>query len=313
MIKRLYFIFFCLLMATVAEGKVLIVVVKSRDIAPYNIALEGFKRALKRGRINSNIIEYDMKGELKKGQEIIKEVKAVNPDLILILGSNATQVISSSIKDIPIIFSMVLNPVASGFIKSMQSSDNNLTGASMDIPIEMQFEKLRSIIPNLRKIGVLYSPMESKTIIEDASDVAKEMGLVLIAQEVSSEKNVPSALEILFEKRADALWMVADGTVFTTQSSKHILLYTLRNGIPFMGLSLSYVKAGALLALSWDYQDIGRQSGELALRVLSGEEPGQIPITVPRRTSLVLNLKTAKRIGIKIPPSVLTEAEEIFE
>lgn len=313
MIKRLYFIFFCLLMATVAEGKVLIVVVKSRDIAPYNIALEGFKRVLKRGRINSNIIEYNMKGELREGQEIIKEVKAINPDLILILGSNATQVISSSIKDIPIIFSMVLNPVASGFIESMQSSDNNLTGASMDIPIEMQFEKLRSIIPDLRKIGVLYSPMESKTIIEDASDVAKEMGLVLIAQEVSSEKNVPSALKILFEKRVDALWMVADGTVFTTQSSKHILLYTLRNGIPFMGLSLSYVKAGALLALSWDYQDIGRQSGELALRVLSGEEPGHIPITVPRRTSLVLNLKTAKRIGIKILPSVLTEAEEIFE
>ena len=293
-----------------AEG-VTVAVIKSRDIAPYNAAWEGVKETLERKGISFHITEYDLGGNLEKGNAITGAIKTSHPDIVLTLGTAATQVARQDIKDIPIVFCVILNPVASGLVNSMRSSGNNLTGASIDIPPETQFERLRAIVPGLRKIGTLYNPREMGPVIHEASAVAERMGLELVTVEVKSEKDVPDALASL-EKGIDALWMTADSIVYTPSSIRFILLYTLRGRIPFMGLSPSYVRAGTLFALSIDYRDVGRQAGGLVMEIIEGKKPAELPITVPRKTYLTLNLITAERIDLKLSPDILEGADEII-
>jgi len=297
------------------RGEFKIAVIKSKDSAIYNSALEGFMKALKDKNVNVKepTSIYNMEDDAAKGREIVSQIKTAKPDLILTLGTMATKAASRDIKDLPIVFSAVLNPVDGGLVKNMKSSGNNLTGATMDIPIKTQFEWLKKVVPDVNKIGVLYNPAETKVVIDEASKIAETMKVKLVAAPVHSEKDVPKSTRDLVRK-VDALWSVADTTIFGIQQSrKFIVLETLRKKIPFMGLSRSFVKAGALLALSYNYEDIGRQSGELAVRILAGEKPSQIPITVPQKVSLFLNLRLAGRIGIKIPNDIIDKADEVFK
>ena len=114
-------------------------------------------------------------------------------------------------------------------------------------------------------------------------------------------------------QKVDGLWAVADTVVFTPQSTQYLLLYTLRQGIPFQGPFTSFVKAGALFTLAWNDKDVGRQAGELAVKVLAGESPRYIPITTPRMIYLILNLRTAEQINLDIPPHIVSVAKEVYQ
>jgi len=294
------------------RGAFTIVVIKSRDSALYNAALAGFKKALKDKDIKAAMHIYNMKGASKAVGRSILQIKTLKPDLILTLGTMATTLASENIKDLPIVFSAVLNPVDGGLVKSMKSSGNNLTGASMDIPVKTQFEWLKKVVPNAKKIGVLYNPDETKAVIDEASKIAGKMQLKLVAMPVHSEKDVPKSTQDLI-REIDVLWAVADSTVYSQQSAHFILFHALKTKTPVMGFSRLFVKAGALLALSSNHEDVGRQSGELAVRVLTGKEPSAIPITVPEKVFLSLNLRVAKEIGIKIPSHITDRADEVFK
>ncbi len=308
----IYLVVIVIIPCFAGDRTVVIAVIKSQDIEPYNTALEGFNKALQKEGIKAQLFNYNMKGSEEGGHKISKKVISKKPDLVLTLGTKATQIAVQDIKDIPVVFSMVLDPVASGFVKSMKSSGNNLTGASMNIPIKVQFETLKAVVPKLKRIGVLYNVEENRVIIDRALTVAKGMGLELIAIAASSEKNVPRAMSN-FGKGIDALWMVADKIVYSPPSRQFILLHTLKNKIPFMAISPQFVKSGALLALSCDNASIGRQSGELAVKILNGAQPTDLPITVPKKIRLAINLKTAERIGLKIPSQLVDKANEVFK
>jgi putative ABC transport system substrate-binding protein len=149
-------------------------------------------------------------------------------------------------------------------------------------------------------VGVIYNPSETESVIQEATKAAEEIGLKLVSIPIISEEEVPEALRTL-DGKVDALWSVADSTVFSRGSTKFILLHTLRNKIPFIGLSPAFVKAGALMALATDYQEVGTQCGELAVRILSGDHPSSLPITMPRTITMYLNLNTAEILGLEVP------------
>jgi putative ABC transport system substrate-binding protein len=288
-----------------------IVIVKSSSSDPFLKAVEGFKKEIRKSQIEAIFVEYDVSDESNPEPQIAQKIQDLKPDLIVTIGSRSTAIVSQKIRDIPIVFSMVLNPVSSGFVQSMRSSGNNLTGASLDIPLSIQLEKFKFLVPKLKKLGVLFT-QDSKPVIIEAQSICKKMGVELVSKLISSEKEIPGATEALAQE-VDGLWAVADTIIFTPQSTQYILLYTLRNGLPLMGLSPSFVKAGALFTLACDHKDVGRQAGELALRILSGEEPAQIPITIPRMIYLCLNLRTAEQINLKIPDNIVSVAKEVFK
>lgn len=312
-IKRLslVIIIFFLLCHNLSAHEKTIVIVKSSSSTPFLKAVEGFKKEIRKSEIEAILIEYDISDQSKGEGRIAQKIRDLKPDLIVTIGSRSTAIVSQKIKDIPIVFCMVLNPVSSGFIQSMRSSGNNLSGASLDIPVRIQLEKFKLIVPKLKKLGVLFT-QDSKQVIVEANRVCKKIGVELVSELIHSEKEIPEAVEALAQE-VDGLWAVADTVIFTPQSTQYILLYTLRNGLPFMGLSPSFVKAGALFTLACDHKDVGRQAGELALGVLSGEEPSQIPITIPRMIYLCLNLRTAEQINLKIPEKIVSVAKEVFK
>lgn len=285
---------------TYSHARELIAVIKAREAEPYEVALKSLRRTLKEKGIDAQIEEFFVGDDAQGKDDRVVEIRKKNPQLIVTLGSAATERVAKVVKDTPVLFCMALNPMASGFIRSMSASGNNLAGASLDIPPQLQFEAIRSLVPNTKKIGVIYNPQETETVIQQARKAAKEMGLELVAVPISSGDKVPDALRTL-DKSVDALWSVADGTTFTPASAEFIFLHTLRNKLPFMGLSPAFVKAGALLALAIDYQEVGAQCGGLATKILSGENPASLPITTPQRLVLYVNLKTAETIGLKIP------------
>jgi putative ABC transport system substrate-binding protein len=304
------FIFLLLCQNLYAQEK-RIVIVKSSNSPSFVRAEEGFKKEIRKSEIEAILVEFDVSDESKREHEIAQKIRDLKPDLIVTIGSRSTAMVSQELEDIPIVFCMVLNPVSSGFVGSMASSGNNLTGASLDIPIEIQLEKFKLLVPNLKKLGVLFT-QDSKQVIVEAKRVCENIGIELVPELIYSEKEVPGAVEALAQE-VDGLWAVADTIIFTPQSTQYILLYTLRNGFPFMGLSTSFVKAGALFTLACDHKDVGRQAGKLALRIFSGEETSQIPITIPRMIYLCLNLRTAEQIGLKIPENIVSVAKEVFK
>ncbi len=294
-----------------SDGPITVAVVLSRDIAPYRDALRGFRTELERSRQKLRFYEYNVELSVNRPDELVERIRSRSPDLVVTLGSVATNLIAERIRDVPVVFSLVLPSSGRKSLDDLRASQGNVTGATMEIPLATQFRKIREVLPKAKTIAVLYDPEVSGPLVEVARLEAERAGLELVALPVSSEKDVVRIMRDLDES-VDVLWSVADSTVFSPQGLRHILLSTLRTRLPFVGLSPSFVKAGALLALSCDYQDVGRQSGELAVRILDGEAAGNIPIVVPREVSLSLNLHTARQIQVAISEEVAQAAAQLF-
>jgi len=291
-------------------GPRLIAIVKTGEFSSYLRAVKGAKHVIIQSGEEVEFIEYTIPEELPEKNTVLKEIKAKRPDLILTIGSKSTELVSEYIKDIPIVFSAVLNPVVSGLVSSMNFPQANLTGAALDVPLKIQLEKFKLIVPHLKSVGVVYTS-ETEPLVQEAQAISKELGIDLVAEVIESEKEIPSVLGKL-ENEVDGVWAVADPLIFTPQSTQFILLFTLRKGLPLMGLTPSFVQAGALFTLAPDYKDVGRQSGEMALEIISGKEPKHIPVSMPRMIYLYLNLKTAQQINLGIPQDLIEVAKEVF-
>lgn len=292
-------------------GPATIAVVLSRDIAPYREALRGFQSSLDTGRQQYRVVEFNLEAFSADPEGLVAKVRSRRPALILTLGSAATSLVAGAVQDIPIVFSLVLPSSGGGSLEELRVAHRNISGASMEIPVRTQFAKIREVLPAAKRIGVLYDPKVSGPVVESARKVLADMGFELVSIPVSSEQDVVQQME-QEGGRVDLLWSVADSTVFTPQSLRHILLWTLRSRVPFVGLSPSFVKAGALLALSCDFADVGRQSGEIALRILSGEDPSRIPTAAPREISLSVNMNTARQLQLAISEDIRRRAEVFF-
>lgn len=299
--------------AGAAQKQCNVAIVKSWNIPQYNTGLEGFYDVMNDAKVECKTAVYSLDGEAPDAGQLIQKIRTFKPDVILTVGSRDTSIVSENIKDVPIVFSMVLYPVASEFVPNLKSPGRNLTGAAIDIPIERQLRTLLRMLPKLKRVGVLYSPGETLPVVEEAKRVAASINLVLFAEQVNSESDVPHALDRLDKYKMDALWSVADGRIFTGPSTQYIGEYVLRRGIPFMGPGNEFLKAGAVVALDADYMDCGRQAGEITLRILNGAEPEHIPVATARTVKMGLNLQTARHIGVTVPPSMIEDAWIVIE
>lgn len=291
--------------AAMAAGEVRITVLVSYDAPPFEQALDGFKEHLVRQGAAAVYATYPLQDLSGEAGRQLEATASDGTRLILALGTPALEAAAQQAADVPIIAGMVLQEADIRRAK-------NASGVFLDFPIETQFAWLRRILPEARRIGVVYNPAENRGAVETAGTVAKSLGLQLVAVEVSTPAELPAALESL-SNRADALWGLSDSVVVTPQTAKNLLLFSFRNRIPFIGLSAAWVKAGALYALDRDYRDIGRQCAELALMVLSGVDPGSLAPVPPRRITYSLNLKTAEQMKLEFPAALRRQAEELYQ
>jgi len=279
-----------------------IVVIKSRDTAPYNIALGGFKDYLKRQHIDVRITESVLRGKRQDDLLNIREViKSMRPDLVLSLGTPATRLARETANNIPVIYTMVLDPKA-GKVSP--------PGVSMDIPIQIKLRHLKRILPGARRIGLIYSP-NSTSASEKVFQMGGRLGFEVVGKKINSAKELPDALKELWQ-RSDCFLMVPDSSIYSAKSVEYLLVEGFRKNVPVIGLSSSYTKAGALFSFDCDYKDLGEQAAGIVLKILNGEDPAKIKYLGSKKINFSLNLLAAQRLDIKISSEVIKEAREVF-
>lgn len=291
--------------ASAPPAGVRIAAIVSQDAPPYEEALTGFKSHLERTGAPVQVDVYLLHGDPAGVDAALSAARRDRADVLFTLGSLATQAAVRQVKDTPIVAGLVLRT------DDLEASANG-TGVVLEFPVETELRWLQRLLPGQRNIGVLFNPAENQGRIDLAARAARDLGLSLHVRRVETPRDLPGALESL-SSRADVLWGVADQVVLTPQTVKPILLFSLHNRIPFVGLSATWVKAGALYALDRDYGDIGRQCAEMAARILQGTAPRSIVPASPRKVVYSVNMRTARILKLDIQSGLLQGALAVVD
>lgn len=286
-----------------------IAVVLSSAVGPFVAASDVLLIRLDRSPVQPELLLFDLEGSDGDAPKVLEDIRAENPAAIVTIGTLATRVVLHERWDAPIVYSMVLYPESSGIVAGPGRA---LTGASLDVPLATQFETLRTLLPKAKRVGVVYDPSQTGQVVAMAPAAARRQGFELQAVAVENPSDAMRAVERLLAD-VDVLWSVADGTVFTADTSSAIILAALQARVPLFGLSDAHVRSGALAALSCDYGDIGAQTAELVLRVLGGAAARDVPRTAPRKAALHLNLRTARHIGVDVPDALVEGAVSVIQ
>jgi putative ABC transport system substrate-binding protein len=289
--------------ASASAGQV--AVISSADVDAYKEALRGFKKIVR----HQIVAEYDMEGNLEAGKKILADIQArVKPDLILAIGPWAFQVTAAQPSNIPVVYAMVLNPPS-----VVPAGAKNVTGASMNVPVETTIRFFKQLGSQIRRVGVIFNRAKTGYLVKRATQVGREHGLEIIDREIRSAKEAIHALDS-WQDAIQALWILPDEIVLTPEVVQYMVLFSYRKKIPLIGLSERQAQMGALLSLSFgSSEDIGRQAAELANNILEGQPPDRIPFTMARQVKLTVNLKAAEKLGIEIPKSLLGSASSVIQ
>ena len=292
----------------VAEVTPRVAIVKSSSVLPFNQAMDATIDVLRHDRLQPEILTFDLDGDEARAATVLAAVSSAHPQLLITIGSLATAAVLKSLPTAPVLFSMVLYPRESGFLTAPA---RQVTGVSLDIPFDVQFKYLRRLFPTAHRVGVLYNVGETGTLIEEARKAAAAHGFTLVAEPLDDPTRAVATFERLMDN-VDVMWSLADSHVFTPQTTSALILASLRRGVPLFGLSTAHVRAGAVAELYCDYADIGRQTGETALHILSGKQAGTIPVAAPQTVGLALNLRSARHVNLPISRELEAEAHEVI-
>jgi putative tryptophan/tyrosine transport system substrate-binding protein len=237
---------------------------------------------------------------------------------VILVGGNLDGVraaISES-QTIPIVFTTASNPVTNGLVASLNRPGGNATGVTV-FAAELgpkRLELLHELLPTAKKIALLVNPkvpavMESD--IQGAQTAAGSLGLDVIVVRAGSENEIEEAFAAAAQERASALQVGDDA--FLDGRREKIAALSLRHALPTMSLTREAAAAGSLMSYGSNRLDVYRHAGIYVGRILKGEKPADLPVLQPTKFELVINLKTAKALGLEIPPTLLARADEVIE
>jgi putative tryptophan/tyrosine transport system substrate-binding protein len=254
---------------------------------------------------------YDRLPELA-ADLVTRRVAAIIP----IGGAPATVAAKAATSTIPIVFNMTADPVALGLVASLNRPGGNVTGVAMlGVALEAKrLELLHEIVPTTTSIAVLVNPTNAQTKyqLQDLQEAAAHgIGHSLLVLNASNERELEAAFSTLVRERAKAL-LVGQDSFFTSEPNLFAEL-TARHAIPAISPWRAHVEAGCLMSYGASLLDSYRQTGVYAGRVLRGEKPADLPIMQAVKFEFVVNLKTAKTLGLVVPQSILLRADEVIE
>ncbi|MBY0539523.1 ABC transporter substrate-binding protein [Patescibacteria group bacterium] len=273
---------------------------------------EGFANA---GYVEGETITYDIQnaqGDNSANAAIAQKFASSGYDIFMPLGTPASQAVVNLIKDSPIVFGAVTDPVTAGLVVSNEAPGANVTGTSDITLYREHLELLKKLVPTAKKIGIVYNPGEANArfALEQAQKYAKEFGFEIITAPANTGTEVNQAARSLVSK-IDAFYMLPDNTVVAAQES--LIKVALDGKKPLISLDESGVEKGALATLGTNYKYVGVRTAEIAIRVLNGEAPAGIPVLGVTDADVFLNTTTAKMLGVTIPGDVLASAKKVYE
>ena len=260
------------------------------------------------------LIDYRVASEVTQLPAIAIELVQAKVAVIS-AATNAIIAAKAVTSTIPMVFVGAGDPVALGLVTSFNRPGGNVTGVRLvagDLPSK-QIELVHELLPGATKFGVLMSSgfPNGEPEAAAASDAARVIGLSLIVERVTVESEFEPAFARFAETGVNAILVIIN--VFFAQYRDRFIALAMRHGIPIFAQIRSYPAAGALASYGTNYSDVFRQAGTYVGRILKGEKPAELPILQPTKFDLVINLKTAKALGITVPPSLLARADDVIE
>jgi putative ABC transport system substrate-binding protein len=269
-------------------------------------------------RVGENVaIEYRFaNGERERLPALAAELVRLGVDVIVTGFNPITVAAMNATTTIPIVMTGGVDPVSAGLVASLARPGGNVTGFAVDAGGEIlgkRFELLKETLPNLSRLGIMFNPdfAYNRTRLTSMTETARALGLTTIPVEARGSDALEQAFAIMVRERAQAFVMQGDAVLFNHRSQ--IAEMALRNRLPAASIQRELAEAGFLLTYGADSGDLYRRSAAFVDKIFKGTKPADLPVEQPTKFELVINLKTAKVLGITVPPTLLTRADEVIE
>jgi putative ABC transport system substrate-binding protein len=282
--------------------------------APWTAA---FQRRLREvGWIEGRDIQIEYRwaeGRNERGAEIAAEFARLKVDVIVTTGSSALAV-REAIATVPVVFALWSDPVGSGYISSLARPGGNATGLSLQSidTAAKRLELVREVVPNLRRLVILARLDNPSNLVEanEVTTAARALGVEVETLNIRRTEDIAPAIEAL-KGRADALHVVSDPLLLANGVRINTLALGAR--LPTMYSFREGIEAGALMSYGANVPNLWRRAAELIDKILRGTKAGDIPVEQPTKFDLVVNMITAKALGLEVPPTLLARADEVIE
>jgi len=251
-------------------------------------------------------------GNAATAAQIARQFVGQAPDVIVPISTPSAQAVVSATRDIPVVFTAVSDPVGAQLVKDMENPGGNVTGISDMSPVGDHVDLIKEILPEAKTIGFLYNSGEANSVslLEAFKEAAEAAGLSVVESAATKSAEVQGAARALVG-RADAIYVPTDNTIISALEGAVSVAEEAK--LPLFTADTDSVERGSLAALGFNYYDVGKQTGEVVVRVLKGENPGEIPVKVAAGTDLVINKGAAERMGVTLPESVVSRATKVVE
>ena len=287
-----------------ADEKIKIGILQQLEHPSLDEAREGFVQALAdNGYVDGDniVIDYqnaqsDQSNLSNMADRLVNE----DSDLILAIATGAAQTVAGKTKDIPVLVTAVTDPVDAGVVNSMENPGTNVSGTSDASPMKEQLELLISLKEGVEKIGLIYTSSEDNSIlqIKQAKEILDAMNVEYVEQTVTNSNDVQQAMQSLVEK-CDAIYIPTDNVLASSMALVADIAWPA--GIPVVAGAESMVTDGGLATLGLSYYNLGYQTGEMAVRVLAGEDISTMPVETQKEYNYIVNGDAVDAMNIEIP------------
>jgi ABC-type uncharacterized transport system substrate-binding protein len=275
------------------------------------------KRLQELGWIEGRTIAIEVRwaeGRNERFAEIAAEFVHLKVDVIVTAGTAAVASAKRETSLIPIVFAVAGDPVGTGLVASLARPGGNVTGLSLQTTdlVGKRLELLREVVPRLSRLAIMGNVSTALAVLEmrEAQATARTLGLEVATSEIRRAEDIAPAFDAL-KGSVDALYVVADPLVTTNRLRINILALGAR--LPTMHGQRDNVEAGGLASYGANFPDLHRRAADYVDKILRGNRPGDLPVEQPTKFDLVINLITAKALGLEVPPTLLARADEVIE
>jgi putative ABC transport system substrate-binding protein len=281
--------------------------------------IDAFRQGLRAlGYIEGQNIAIDFRftdGKLERLPEVAAELVRLKVDVLIPVSTNAAQAAKRATSTIPIFFMGVSDPIEAGLVDSLARPGGNITGLTnvMSVLSGKRLELLKETVPKLSQVAVLWDPrnLGSTSQWKESEIAAKELSLHVYSMEVSSADKYESAFKGATKVGSTALAVTLNPLASSNQ--KRIVNLAAQNRLPTIYTREDFVTNGGLMSYGPSYADDGRNAARFVDKILKGTKPAELPVEQPTKFELVINLRTAKSLGLTIPPVVLMRAEKVVK
>jgi len=299
-----------------AVGKIVTIGVLAIEPWP---PIDTFRQALNNlGYIEGKNVRFEYRyaeGYNERLPELANDLADLNVDVIVTWGTDAVLAAKQATTTIPIVMGTIGDPLGSGIVTNLARPGGNVTGSSSRAAEleSKRLELLKEAVPGLSRAAILFNPTNHymPLALQSAREGAQMLHVSLAVYEVHDTTTLDAAFVTLTKDRPDALMVPAD-TFLVSQRSR-IAQFAIENKLPSVYTFREYIEAGGLIAYTPNYHDLFRRAASYVDKILKGAKPGELPIGQPTKFQLVINLKTAKALGLVIPRALLVGADQVIE